>query len=101
MEIDGELRRYFTHTHFNIQVENAKSDILEQRQMLAESDTHFAYISATTGYGPGDKRRKPLQLSSMTYILDESDILDDLKIINKNKAFSVTTRTLSDVITNS
>ena len=25
----------------------------------------------------------------MTYILDESDILDDLKIINKNKAFSV------------
>jgi hypothetical protein len=45
--------------------------------------------TAATGYGPNDKRRKPLQLSSMTYILDDSDILDDLKIINKNKAFSV------------
>ena len=51
--------------------------------------TTIGLFSAATGYGPGDKRRKPLQLSSMTYILDESDILDDLKIINKNKAFSV------------
>ncbi len=48
----------------------------------------FLFVGAS-GYGPGDKRRKPTQLSSMTYILDESDILDDLKIINKNKAFTV------------
>lgn len=42
------------------------------------------------GYGrDGDKRRKPNQLSSMTYQLDEGEILEDLKIINKNKAFSV------------
>jgi hypothetical protein len=51
------------------------------------------FFSGATGYGPGDKRRKPLQLSSMTYILDESDVLDDLKIINKNKAFSVSFET--------
>ena len=49
----------------------------------------FLSVLGGSGYGPGDKRRKPTQLSSMTYILDESDILDDLKIINKNKAFTV------------
>jgi hypothetical protein len=37
----------------------------------------------------GEKRRKPTQLSALTYLLDDSDIIDDLKIINKNKAFSV------------
>jgi len=45
--------------------------------------------SGSSSYGPGEKRRKPTQLSAMTYLLDESDVLDDLKIINKNKAFSV------------
>jgi hypothetical protein len=30
-----------------------------------------------------------MQMSSLTYLLDDSDIIDDLKIINKNKAFSV------------
>ena len=36
-----------------------------------------------------EKRRKPTQLSSMVYLLEDTDIQDDLKIINKNKAFSV------------
>lgn len=45
--------------------------------------------TGSSSYGPGEKRRKPTQLSAMTYLLDESDVLDDLKIINKNKAFSM------------
>jgi len=57
----------------------------------------FLSVSGASGYGPGDKRRKPTQLSSMTYILDESDILDDLKIINKNKAFTVSEVILSSI----
>ena len=42
-------------------------------------------------YGHSDKRRgKPLTFNqSINYQLDDSDILDDLKIINKNKAFSM------------
>ena len=48
------------------------------------------YYSLGTGsYGGSEKRRKPMQLSSLTYLLDDSDVIDDLKIINKNKAFSV------------
>jgi hypothetical protein len=42
-----------------------------------------------SNFGPIEKRRKPTQLSTMTYLLEDSDILDDLKIINKNKAFTV------------
>ena len=30
-----------------------------------------------------------MQMSSMTYLLEDSDIIEDLKIINKNKAFSM------------
>ena len=30
-----------------------------------------------------------MQMSSMTYMLEDNDIIEDLKIINKNKAFSV------------
>merc|ERR1719264_2014279 len=43
-------------------------------------------------YGNTDKRGrgKPLTFNqSINYQLDDSDILDDLKIINKNKAFSM------------
>ena len=40
-------------------------------------------------YGGNEKRRKPMQMSSMTYMLEDNDIIEDLKIINKNKAFSV------------
>jgi hypothetical protein len=39
-----------------------------------------------------EKRRKPTQLSSMVYLLDDTDIQDDLKIINKNKAFTVSSK---------
>ena len=45
--------------------------------------------SGTGNYGGGEKRRKPMQMSSMTYLLEDSDIIEDLKIINKNKAFSM------------
>ncbi len=41
------------------------------------------------GYGPGEKRRKPMQMGSLTYLLEDSEINEDLKIINKNKQFSV------------
>merc|ERR1719288_275862 len=43
-------------------------------------------------YGNSDKRRgKPMTFSQsmINYQLDDSDIIDDLKIINKNKAFSM------------
>ena len=43
-------------------------------------------------YGNSDKRRgKPMSFnqSMINYQLDDSDIIDDLKIINKNKAFSM------------
>lgn len=45
--------------------------------------------SGSGNYGPGEKRRKPMQMSSMTYLLEDTEVLDDLKIINKNKAFSM------------
>ena len=45
--------------------------------------------SGNGSYGNDQKRRKPLQLSGISYLLEDSDILDDLKIINKNKAYSV------------
>lgn len=37
------------------------------------------------GYGLGEKRRKPVQ-ATLTYLLDENDVFEDLKIINKSKA---------------
>ncbi len=46
-------------------------------------------FAGSGGYGPGEKRRKPAQLSSINYNLEDSEILEDLKIINKNKAFSM------------
>lgn len=46
-------------------------------------------VLGSGGYTPGEKRRKPMQLSNMTYVLNDSEILDDLKIINKNKSISV------------
>ena len=50
----------------------------------------FCLFSLGSGYNGGnEKRRKPMQMSSMTYMLEDGDIIDDLKIINKNKAFSV------------
>merc|ERR1711902_111422 len=36
--------------------------------------------SGTGSYGGSEKRRKPMQLSSLTYLLDDSDVIDDLKI---------------------
>ena len=51
----------------------------------------FSALADSGGYGHGEKRRKTLQLSSLTYQLDDNDVIDDLKIINKNKAFSVRT----------
>ena len=50
----------------------------------------FCLFSLGSGnYGGNEKRRKPMQMSSMTYMLEDGDIIEDLKIINKNKAFSV------------
>ena len=49
----------------------------------------ISYFLGTGTYGTGEKRRKPMQLSSLTYLLEDSEVIDDLKIINKNKAFSV------------
>ena len=50
----------------------------------------FCLFSLGSGYnGSNEKRRKPMQMSSMTYMLEDGDIIEDLKIINKNKAFSV------------
>ena len=60
--------------------------------------SHTSHMSSFLGftdsavYGHSDKRRggKPLTFNqSINYQLDDSDILDDLKIINKNKAFSM------------
>ena len=48
-----------------------------------------SFYTGSSGYGPGDKRRKITRVSALTYLLDESDVLDDLKIINKSKAISV------------
>ena len=47
------------------------------------------FLPGSSGYGPGDKRRKITRVSALTYLLDETDVLDDLKIINKSKAISV------------
>lgn len=40
-----------------------------------------------TGYVLGEKRRKPVQ-ATLIYLLNEEDIFEDLKIINKGKALS-------------
>ena len=47
------------------------------------------FVLGGGSYGGNEKRRKPMQLSSLTYLLEDSDVIDDLKIINKNKAFLV------------
>ena len=51
------------------------------------------HVNEPSGTGSA-KRQKPMQLSSLTYSLDDSEVIDDLKIINKNKAFSVRTLNL-------
>ena len=53
----------------------------------------YVYIGSGN-YGGNEKRRKPMQMSSMTYMLEDGDIIEDLKIINKNKAFSVSSISL-------
>merc|ERR1711874_534178 len=84
---------------------------LEEKQKLIEAERHNMELtgdsmemkpittrklrsranepSGTGTYGTGEKRRKPMQLSSLTYLLEDSEIIEDLKIINKNKAFSM------------
>lgn len=84
---------------------------LEEKQKLIEAERHNMELtgdsmemkpittrklrrranepSGTGTYGTGEKRRKPMQLSSLTYLLEDSEVIDDLKIINKNKAFSM------------
>lgn len=84
---------------------------LEEKQKLIETERHNMELTGdsmelkpiskrnlrrraneptgTGNYTGNEKRRKPMQMSSMTYLLEDSDIIDDLKIINKNKAFSM------------
>ena len=38
-------------------------------------------------YGLGEKRRKPVQ-ATLTYLLDENAVFEDLKIINKSKSLA-------------
>ena len=63
---------------------------------IFESEYMFGlYVYIGSGnYGGNEKRRKPMQMSSMTYMLEDGDIIEDLKIINKNKAFSVSSISL-------
>ena len=46
------------------------------------------HVNEPSGTGSA-KRRKPMQLSSLTYLLEDSEVIDDLKIITKNKESSV------------
>merc|ERR1719367_658569 len=84
---------------------------LEEKQKLIETERHNMELtgdsmelkpittrklrrranepSGSGNYGGNEKRRKPMQMSSMTYMLEDGDIIEDLKIINKNKAFSL------------
>ena len=84
---------------------------LEEKQKLIEAEFHNTELtgdsmemkpittrklrrrgnesSGTGTYRTGQKRRKPMQLSSVTYLLEDSEVIDDLKIINRNKAFSM------------
>ncbi|TRY73269.1 hypothetical protein TCAL_01939 [Tigriopus californicus] len=84
---------------------------LEEKQKMIESERHTMELtgdsmehkpistrklrrranepSGSGGYGPGEKRRKPQPNAVINHLLDDNDILDDLKIINKNRAFSV------------
>merc|ERR1712241_1430123 len=84
---------------------------LEEKQKLIETERHNMELtgdsmelkpittrklrrranepSGSGNYGGNEKRRKPMQMSSMTYMLEDNDIIEDLKIINKNKAFSM------------
>merc|ERR1712203_957646 len=59
------------------------------RKLRRRANEPSASAEGTGTYGTGEKRRKPMQLSSLTYLLEDSDVIDDLKIINKNKAFSM------------
>eukprot|EP00095_Tigriopus_kingsejongensis_P011856 maker-scaffold180_size281610-snap-gene-0.32 protein:Tk11856 transcript:maker-scaffold180_size281610-snap-gene-0.32-mRNA-1 annotation:"sin3 histone deacetylase corepressor complex component sds3" len=84
---------------------------LEEKQKMIETERHNMELTGDTmelkpistrklrrranepsnsgGYGPGEKRRKPQPNAAINYLLEDSDILDDLKIINKNRAFSM------------
>jgi len=84
---------------------------LEEKQKLIETERHNMELtgdsmelkpittrklrrranepSGSGNYGGNEKRRKPMQMSSMTYLLEDNDVIEDLKIINKNKAFSM------------
>jgi len=59
------------------------------RKLRRRANEPSASAEGTGTYGTGEKRRKPMQLSSLTYLLEDSEVIDDLKIINKNKAFSM------------
>ena len=66
-------------------------DSMEMKPITTRKLRRRANESSGTGtYRTGQKRRKPMQLSSVTYLLEDSEVIDDLKIINRNKAFSMT-----------
>merc|ERR1719350_2151154 len=108
------MQIYFFHPEFEDQKVYLKDQLiaeLEEKQKLIEAERHNMELtgdsmemkpittrklrrranepSGTGTYGTGEKRRKPMQLSSLTYLLEDSEVIDDLKIINKNKAFSM------------
>ena len=65
-------------------------DSMEMKPITTRKLRRRANESSGTGtYRTGQKRRKPMQLSSVTYLLEDSEVIDDLKIINRNKAFSM------------
>ena len=65
-------------------------DSMEMKPITTRKLRRRANDSSSTGtYRTGQKRRKPMQLSSVTYLLEDSEVIDDLKIINRNKAFSM------------
>merc|ERR1712156_778063 len=59
------------------------------RKLRRRANEPSAASDGSGNYGGNEKRRKPMQMSSMTYMLEDNDIIEDLKIINKNKAFSM------------
>ena len=65
-------------------------DSMEMKPITTRKLRRRANESSGTGtYRTGQKRRKPMQLSSVTYLLEDSEVIDDLKIINRNKDFSM------------
>ena len=108
------MQIYFFHPEFEDQKVYLKDQLiaeLEEKQKLIEAERHNMELtgdsmemkpittrklrrranesSGTGTYRTGQKRRKPMQLSSVTYLLEDSEVIDDLKIINRNKAFSM------------